>query len=329
MATAVVHVEIDPAGDDALVVRWQLEGDPVAVDVAIGASADHVDHRHEATIPAGETSLRVARRPGGRRFVSVAPHSGGPAVVAAERRVPFETVTNFRDLGGYRTRSGRRVRWGQVFRSDSLHGMSEGDLAIYNQLGLRAVYDLRGEVERAERPNPMPSRNLPILTRPAGDDTPVTFDGTTGEDGERVLSGIYVGHIEHAAARIGELFSALAEPDGLPAVFHCHAGKDRTGLVAALLLEALGVEREAVLDDYELTARYRLRAQQDQTFERLVKIGLAPEAAAGVLTAPRWAMASALGYLDREYGDIERYLTGRAAMSPLDLERLSDQLLTS
>jgi protein-tyrosine phosphatase len=329
MDTAVVHVEIDPADDGALVVRWELEGDPVAVDVAIGTSADLGDHEHEATVPAGETSLRVAFRPPGRRFVSVAPHSGGPAVVAAERRIPFETVTNFRDLGGYPTQSGRRVRWGQVFRSDSLHGMSEGDLALYDQLGLRAVYDLRGEVERAERPNPMPSRNLPILTRPPGDDTPITFDGTTGQDGERVLSGIYARHITHAAARIGELFSALTEPEGLPAVFHCHAGKDRTGLVAALLLEALGVQREAVLDDYELTARYRLRAQQDQTFERLIKIGLAPEAAAGVLTAPRWAMASALEHLDREYGDIERYLTGPAAMSPLQLQRLSDLLLAS
>jgi protein-tyrosine phosphatase len=215
-----------------------------------------------------------------------------------------------------------------VFRSDALHGMTEGDLAVYNQLGLRAVYDLRGDVEVAEQPNPMPSRHLPILTRPTGDDTPLTFDGVTSDDGERVLAAIYVRSIEHAAARIGELFSALTAPDGLPAMFHCHAGKDRTGLVAALLLEALGVERESILDDYELTARYRLRAQQDQTFERLLKVGLAPEAAAGVLTAPRWAMAAALEHLDREYGSIEGYLTGPAAMTLPDLRRLVDALLT-
>ena len=114
----------------------------------------------------------------------------------------------------------------------------------------------------------------------------------------------------------------------MPAVFHCHAGKDRTGLVAALLLEALEVDRESILDDYELTARYRLRAQQDQTFERLVNLGLAPEAAAGVLTTPRWAMASALEHLDREYASIEGYLTGPAAMTLPDLQRLADALLT-
>jgi protein-tyrosine phosphatase len=206
--------------------------------------------------------------------------------------------------------------------------MTESDLAVYSQLGLKAVYDLRGDVEVAEQPNPMPSRSLPILTRPAGDSTPLAFDGTTSDDGERVLADIYIRSIDHAAARIGELFSALTEPDGLPAVFHCHAGKDRTGLVAALLLEALGVERESILDDYELTARYRLRAQQDQTFERLLKVGLAPEAAAGVLTVPRWAMAAALAYLDHEYESIEGYLTGPAAMTLSDLQRLADVLLT-
>jgi protein-tyrosine phosphatase len=325
----VVHVEVDPVGDDAVAIRWEFQGEPVAVDVAIGNTADHLDHQHEATVPAGETSFRVARQRRVRQFVSVAPHSGGPAVVAAERRMPFEGVTNFRDLGGYRTRTGRRVRWGLVFRSDALHGMSEGDLALYNQLGLRAVYDLRHEVECVERPNPMPSRNLPLLARPADDDTPVTFDGLTGEDGERVLRGLYVGHIEHSATRIGALFSGLAEPNGLPAVFHCHAGKDRTGLAAAVLLEALGVERNTILDDYELTARYRLRAQQDQSFERLIQTGLAPEAAAGVLTAPRWAMASALEYLDTEHHGIERYLTGPAAMNGADLDRLSALLLTT
>ncbi len=145
-------MEVDPVGADALVIGWELEGEPVAVRVAIGTSADHLDHQYEVTVPAGKTSLGVMRRPGGRQFVSVAPHGGGTAVVAAERRIPFESVTNFRDLGGYRTRSGRRVRWGQVFRSDALHGMSDGDLVVYNQLGLRAVYDLRREVEVAGGP---------------------------------------------------------------------------------------------------------------------------------------------------------------------------------
>jgi protein-tyrosine phosphatase len=327
--TVVVDVEIDHVGeDDSLTVRWQLEGEPVAVNVSIGTSPDHTSHTQQATVPAGETSIPVMRPSGGRLYVSVASREGGPAVVAAERRISFDAVSNFRDLGGYRIRSGRRVQWGRVFRSDALHGMTEGDLRVYHELGLRAVYDLRGDVEVAEQRNPVPSRSLPILTRPTTDVAPLGFDGTTSADGEQVLADIYIRSLDHSAPRIGELFSALTEPDGLPAVFHCHARKDRTGLVAALLLEALAVDRESILDDYELTARYRLRTQQDQTFERLLKAGLAPEVAAGVLTTPRWAMTAALAHLDRECGNIEGYLTGPAAMTRPDLRRLADALLT-
>jgi protein-tyrosine phosphatase len=141
-------------------------------------------------------------------------------------------------------------------------------------------------------------------------------------DGENVLRDLYVGLVDHAATRIGELFTGLGDDDGLPAVFHCHAGKDRTGVVAALLLEALGVERETVLDDYELTARYRLRTHQAGTHQRLLDLGMSPEAAAGVLTTPRWAMQEALHHLDDRHGGVERYLTGPAGMTPATLARL-------
>jgi protein-tyrosine phosphatase len=323
----VAYVEIDTQTDGSQLVRWQLEGGPVAVDIALGPTPDHLDHQHHSTVTAEQTVLQLPAGPG-RLYVSVAPHQGGPAVVAAERRVPFEGITNFRDLGGYRTGSGTAVRWGLVFRADGLHGLSTNDLARYEKLGLRAVYDLRGEIERTERPNPVPSRPLTVIGRPTDAGPPAAPPAiATTEEGERFLYDMYVGLIEHAAVQIGELFQALTEDDGLPAVFHCHAGKDRTGLVAAVLLEALGVEREAVLDDYELTARYRLRTQQESTFQRLVEYGMSPEAAAGVLTTPRWAMQDALAELDRKFGGVEAYLTGPAGMTSRDLVALRTCLL--
>jgi protein-tyrosine phosphatase len=138
---------------------------------------------------------------------------------------------------------------------------------------------------------------------------------------------MYKGLIDHAATQIGQLFTGLTQDEGLPAVFHCHAGKDRTGVVAAVLLEALGVDRHDILDDYELTARYRLRSQQESTYERLLQAGLSPEAASGVLTTPRWVMEEALAHLDRKYCGVEEYLTGPAGMRKEDLDTLRAHLL--
>jgi protein-tyrosine phosphatase len=330
MQTTVGRVEVDTQLDGSALVRWGLEGPPVAVDVATGPTPDRIDHTHVATVAAGETSLLVAGGSAGRLFVSVAPHGAGPAVVAADRRVPFEGIQNFRDLGGYPTRSGGVVRWGLVFRADALHGLSAGDLLLYEQLGMSTVYDLRRDLEREQLPNPMPSRPLAIISEPATGQSVVAATATerlTAADGERVLLELYLGLVDNAATQIGELLGGLAAPGCLPAVFHCHAGKDRTGIAAALLLEALGVDRETVLDDYELTARYRHRAHQDTSFRRLVEAGMTPEAAAGVLSAPRWAMEQALAEVDRRHGTVEAYLTGPAGLSTTDLQTLRDRLV--
>jgi protein-tyrosine phosphatase len=147
------------------------------------------------------------------------------------------------------------------------------------------------------------------------------------QDGEELLRGIYVNMLDHSGGVIGTMLGGLTVHSGVPAVFHCHAGKDRTGIVAALLLEALGVDRETVLDDYELTAEYRLREHQEDSFARLVKSGLVPEAAAGVLGAPRWAMADTLDRLDRQYGGIEPYLLGPAGLDTDTLDRLRHELV--
>ena len=110
-------------------------------------------------------------------------------------------------------------------------------------------------------------------------------------------------------------------------MFHCHDGKDRTGLVAALLLDALGVERATILDDYGFTARYRRRTEQESSYERLIESGMSEEAAAGVLTTPKWVMQHALEELDRRHGSIADFLRGPAGMYPDTLDTLRQRLL--
>jgi len=100
-------------------------------------------------------------------------------------------------------------------------------------------------------------------------------------------------------------------------------------LVAALLLSALGVERPAVLHDDELTARYRRRTQRESLYERLIESGMSEEAAAGVLTTPKWAMQHAPEELNRRYGSITDYLRGPAGMNHYGLKELRQRILES
>jgi protein-tyrosine phosphatase len=245
------------------------------------------------------------------------------------RRVVFEGVQNFRDLGGYRTVSGGHTAWGQIYRADSLHKLTENDLHVFDRLGIRRVYDLRSDAERETHPNPFESVQVAVIGQKTTGDRrivdPDLFRATS--DGERLLGDLYVGMLEHSAPLLGQLLTGLAEPDHRPAVFHCHAGKDRTGVVAALVLLVAGVDRDDILDDYELTRRYRTLEHQQDSLANLLAAGMSPEAAAGVLTAPRWAMEGALDTIESTYGGIDSYLTGPAGMAAATVEQLRRALV--
>ncbi|MGH8983790.1 MAG: tyrosine-protein phosphatase [Acidimicrobiia bacterium] len=321
METAVTNVLVESDGEGCLVVRWELQGDG-AVDIAVGPTPEGIDHAHTMCAPAGERSARLTDLAPGRHYVSVAPHEGGSAVVAAERRLPFEGVTNFRDLGGYPTSSGGRTRWGHVFRADALHHLTPSDLDAFERLGLRVVYDLRTDDEREREPNPMHSRHVSLLSRRAAGETPDWSGFQQTVDGERWLHERYLDMLATAGPFFGRLLAGLAGPDGVPAVFHCAAGKDRTGLAAALLLTWLDVDRDAVLDDYELTGECWTIDDDRSTLERLVATGMSAVAAASTLGSPRWVMAETLAVLDDEYGGVEAYLRGPARMEQATLDQL-------
>jgi protein-tyrosine phosphatase len=320
---AVQDVVVERDEEGVLVVRWQAEG---PVDVGIGPTPIALDHAPRATSVTGGL-VRLEGSAPRRAYVSLVPRDG-PAVVVAERRVPFDGITNLRDLGGYPTASGGITRWGTVFRADALHKLTADDLEAFEELGVRTVYDLRGDVERGEFPGPVPSRHVSIVGRPRDVEPPPPPADMTTRDGEEMLRDMYVGALTHSAVEIGTILRGLADPAGTPAVFHCHGGKDRTGLVAAVLLLALGVDPDTVLDDYEATSRYRRLDQQQDSLANMLQAGISPEAAAGVLGTPRWAMAEAVDRLLTSPGGVEAFLTGPAGLEPNELDVLRDHLTT-
>ncbi len=248
-------------------------------------------------------------------------------LAAGERRVPLEGVLNFRDLGGYPTRSGGRTRWRHLYRSGALYLMTSRDLVLFAQLGVQAVYDLRSDIERAEKPNPVASVALPLeenVPREEFSDGSWLVDANAAETR---LRDVYLAILTTAGPRFGQLFEAFARPGGLPAVFHCAAGKDRTGLATALLLSWLEVDREVVLDDYNMTGQFSTLERDDEVRARFISLGMSLEAAKAFMSAPRWVMAEALAFVDEEYGGVASYLSGPAGMSQAPLMELRRRLV--
>ena len=175
----------------------------------------------------------------------------------------------------------------------------------------------------------MPTVHLCLMSRVQAN-TPVRDPGTMvdHDHGVQFLRDLYSGLLAHASGEIGELFTTLATPDAMPAVFHCAVGKDRTGIVAALLLTWLGVDRELVLDDFEASDGHVGQSQRDELVRRMADRGIGPEAAAGILGATRESMQTALDELDTRYGGIEHFLRDNCGVTPDVLSQLRAQLIS-
>jgi len=242
--------------------------------------------------------------------------------------IEFEGATNFRDLGGYPSAFGGAVRRGMLYRAGRLDRLTASDLDEFATLGIRTVFDLRNDEERTQAPDPVPNIHLCLMSKVQAKSPLPHADLLVEHDhGVQFLRELYVGLLAHAAAEIGTLFTTLSEPEAMPAVFHCAVGKDRTGIVAALLLTALGVDREAVLDDFELTDEHVAQRQRDELVRRMADRGIGPEAAAGILGAPRECMADALDELETRYGGIDHYLAEYCRVQPAAVSALRSALL--
>lgn len=242
------------------------------------------------------------------------------------RRITLERVFNFRDLGGYAA-GDRTLRWGKLYRADGIHRIEGADLLRVSSLGIRTVIDLRtrGELEETGR-CPVDGldasyHHLPLLER--------VWDREllSGErDAVQFLAGRYLDMLDEGAGSIVEAVSMIADAERLPLVFHCSAGKDRTGVLAAILLSLLGVSDTDIASDYALSkpAMHELaewvRAERPDAYE-----SMAAQPAA-FLDAPPVAMLLFLDLARAEHGSMADYLVS-AGLAPDAIEALCATLL--
>lgn len=260
----------------------------------------------------------------------VATPSAGTIVDHPDRVVALEGAHNFRGLGGYVMADGRTVGWGRLFRADGLQRLTDHDLDLIDALGVRTVIDLRSAAEIEQhgsfplRRHPVDFHALSIIDTTWGDAELPEFEES--EQGEvDFLTWAYRDMLEVGGDRFGEAIRLLANPATMPAVFHCAAGKDRTGILAALILGGLGVDTDVIVADYALTraGMERMLAWLAEHHEEMAK--RMAEMPSFMLAAHPQAMANVLDGLTSEHGTIRSYL-GTIGVDETVLGALADSL---
>jgi protein-tyrosine phosphatase len=250
--------------------------------------------------------------------------------VEPSRWLRFSGTKNFRDLGGYRTGDGKSVRWGVLYRSDSLHKLTNADLRRVEALNLSRVIDFRAEYEVQHKPDILPDgvRWVPL---PMEDSSTKVWHEARDEMVKNIKTldpAVYMvqTNVELATKFTSvyrQFYHELLVANGSPVLFHCAAGKDRTGFAAATLLRILGVTQDVILQDYLLTNRYLLGAYKRQLFlAGVLKGGRFADGIRGFMKADERYLAAAFSELEKEYGSFENYIRNGLGLSESDIDRL-------
>ncbi|SEB86336.1 tyrosine-protein phosphatase [Paenibacillus sp. GP183] len=239
---------------------------------------------------------------------------------ANEQRVlQIEGAYNVRDLGGYLTKDGRTTRWGVLFRADGLHKLTEESHGALVNKGVRTVIDLRHTRELEEKKNVFADsdkvnyHNVSLINPSA-----------VGNAQIHSLGDLYINILEGSKAELLQVFSLLADRTDQATLFHCAAGKDKTGIVAALLLDLAGVPHETIREDYALTASCIAPIMEELRSDRPSSVP--EEIYENFLGSDPINMMDMLNHIESQYGDSEGYLLS-IGMSDEQVQALKAQLL--
>ena len=240
------------------------------------------------------------------------------------RHLNLAGASNFRDLGGYPAKDGRRVRWRQIFRSNHLGHLTEADIAALRPLGLKSAFDFRGTEER----------NLAMcgLTEIAVHSLPIEptvvaalrarlaeRGAVSATDALEVMRDSYRNYVRYSTPSFRTLFSHLIE-DNAPLVIHCTAGKDRTGFACALILHTLGVPDDLIAEDYLLTNRFYRRDPSASS-------DLPDEVRQVLASVEASFLAAAFDSISADYGDLETYISDGLGIRAGERARLQQRYL--
>jgi len=290
-----------------------------AVEKAQFISPADGDGVHRYAVPADvERPYFLLREKGSERVV-----------IVAERLLPLEQGSNFRDLGGYKTVDGKAIRWGRIFRSGAMPMLSDRDYRTLGSLGIRAIIDLRSIDEREVAPTQLDDRTGALFLSNDYSLAPLMQNFSTKTD------HFYAGMEKLLQPQLRQIFNRLLAAEGAT-LYNCSAGQDRTGISSALILSALGVDRATILADYHLsTPSRRLKWEMpdvkpaDYPGNLIVQYYAASAAKPGERQAEPLYTAKGnshlvefFAYLDATYGGVDAYLARELNIGPNEIGKL-------
>ena len=329
-------VNVEKIDDRQYRISWKSTGSDTVVQVFAGTSPATIDLGAPVAEARGGNSIVVSLpEDNANPYFNIAV-KGRRGVIWAQRRLPLAKTYNFRDIGGYRTNDNRRMRWGLVFRSAHLAELTDGDHELLRRINIKLVCDFRTVEETEAQPDRLPADgsmaylHMPIAHGkfdPAeavarirkGDISWLTDDFMTNN---------YLKQIDDFADLWKRFFERLMDSRNRPLAFHCTAGKDRTGVCAALILLAAGVPESTVIADHALSNTYN--APVIRRIEKEIrKFGINPDDMRSYLSAPREAMEAVIKHLREDYGSAKNYLVDKAGINRRDLQELIQEITTA
>lgn len=244
---------------------------------------------------------------------------GGDSAAVAQRYLGLENTVNFRDLGGLKTKDGKTVRKGLIYRSDNLSKLESKQFGQFNALRIASVYDLRTDHEIEGKEDHLPSnvryRHTPVVEDNAGEikglKKRVLNGEITGQQAKDMTARFYADAVTVHVEAVKAILNDITASDQ-PVLYHCSAGKDRTGIVSALILSILNVDRQLIVDDYMLSNYYR-RNRAERTLGkaklgRIIKPKLNMDAIEVLSTVDERFIQATFNAIDSTYGGIDPFI---------------------
>jgi protein-tyrosine phosphatase len=331
---------VTQAADGGYDVTWKAPSSAGKVQVYAGTDPEEIDDDTAVGSGGSRGTVHVTGLAAAPRWYFELEPAKGESLVTADHSLHLASAPNLRDLGGYRTRDGKWVKVGLLYRSDGLDALSDADTATLQALGVKLVCDLRTNGERESKPD----QEIPGATNEQidiiGEDeltAKITSAITSGDKaaqqellgngkGERLLVDGGRKFVSAASSQAGYkvFFERIEDPNNLPTVLHCSAGKDRTGWASAAVLTALGVPKATVMQDY-LASNDHLKEKNEKT---LAQTGALIDRALlePVLTVKAPYLDASFDEVKAEFKTFDKYLAA-LGVTKADKQQLQDELL--